>query len=66
MPQRLVQLFDLYGRGAFLRAKNSRGAVGAAQRVVNVGGNVEAHLCQTRIKVAQVDARQLRQCEPAR
>ncbi|MNC71589.1 hypothetical protein D3C75_1225320 [compost metagenome] len=66
VPQRLIQLFDLHGRSAFLRAENRRGAVGAAQRVIDVGGDVEAHLRQTRIDVAQVHAGQLRKGEAAR
>ncbi|MNL20949.1 hypothetical protein D3C87_1422210 [compost metagenome] len=66
VPQGAVQLLDLHGRGAFLRAENRRGTVGAAQRVVDVGGDVEAHLGQARINLAQVDAGQLRKGEAAR
>ncbi|MNC71590.1 hypothetical protein D3C75_1225330 [compost metagenome] len=66
VPQRPVQLLDLHGRGAFLRAENRRGAVGAAQRIIDVGSDVEAHLRQTRIDIAQVHPGQLRKGESAR
>ncbi|EGH17356.1 hypothetical protein Pgy4_30771, partial [Pseudomonas savastanoi pv. glycinea str. race 4] len=43
-----------------------RGAIRSTQRIIDVGGNLDAHVRQARIKAAQVDTGQIGKRETAR
>jgi len=59
--QRRVQLLDLSGAGAFLRAEHRRGAARAAQRVVDIRCHLHLNLLQASIQTRHINLRQLRQ-----
>ncbi|KAG1312630.1 hypothetical protein G6F62_014224 [Rhizopus arrhizus] len=59
--QHLIQRQHLFWRGAFLRPEAVRGALRATQRVVDVGGDVDADAGQARVQATRVDAGQLAQ-----
>jgi len=58
VPKGAVQLFDLFGRGAFLRTENRRGTLSAAQWIVHIRSDFEVHGGQARIDVRQINLRQ--------
>ncbi|RMS16536.1 hypothetical protein ALP75_205445 [Pseudomonas syringae pv. actinidiae] len=64
-PQRRVQRDNLLGRRTFLRAEGMRSAVRPAQRIIDVGSNLDAHVGQAWIETAQVDAGQIRKRQAA-
>ena len=66
VPKGRVQLCHLLGARAFLRAENRRGTVGAAQGIVDVGGDFKTHLCQARVQLFEADMGQARQRQPTR
>ncbi len=64
--QRRIELRHHLRRRSLLRPEHRRGALFAAQRVIDVAGGGHAHPLPTRIQPGEIEMRQLRQRRSAR